>query len=79
MKIYVVIITDIDDGDPTLFLRKEDAIDYALSMIRSYALEHDYDYYYYNELEEALDEFEKVESTSLDNFTVALYEREINE
>ena len=79
MKVYVVIITDIDGGDPTLFLRKEDAIDYAVSMIRSYALEHDYDYYYYNELEEALDEFKKVESTSLDNFTVALYEHEINE
>ena len=79
MKVYVVIITDIDGGDPTLFLRKEDAIDYALSMIRGYALEHDYDYYYSHELEEALDEFKKVESTSLDSFTVALYEREINE
>lgn len=76
MKVYVVIITDIDDGDPTLFLRKEDAIDYAVSVIRCYVLEHKYDDH---DLKDALNEFEKVESTSLDNFIVALYEREVNE
>lgn len=77
MKVYVLVITDIEiDAEPIVFLRKEDAIDYAENKIRSFALEYKYNDYL---RDKALEDFEYQEKAKLGSLDIALYEREINE